>query len=237
MAGLTYFRWYFDKAKIYEDLLTDEQLGRLFRATMVYARDGTETEVASDILFPYRECKLAVDHSRGAYEKKSAVNKKNGAKGGRTKAANSNKANTQKDGQPQKEAGNPKGFTKSEYKAAVAHLRRNGECDVDTHDSLKFYDELTGADWMICGRPVKDTKTLESVLRGRFPAVLYMANQFQDWAIFRIFFAKGLHGEVEAFWDECSDSKKGWTIEGEFYSKAKVADAAKAYIRRYEQPT
>lgn len=238
---LTYYKWFLDQAKVAMDMLTDEQLGELFRAVMSYVDTGKETAVSAAIQFPYRQNVLAVDRLREAYTDKVEKNRENGAKGGRAKAAKA-----KNDQQPGTKKYKP---TKTEFKNAVKHLRESEETiDVDDHNALLFYEEMKKAGWEICGRPIKSLKQLESVISERFYSDPPY-NQYFYWLTFQLFVEHGFdfgadaenHFEAEnknsEFWDLFqydgdTPTNSGWTIDGEFYnfSKSKLSEAVEAFL-------
>ena len=234
MAGLYYFKWSFDQAQIYEDILTNEQLGELFRAVMDYARDGTEREVSAEILFPYRECKLAVDRSNSAYEKKCQTNKENGAKGGKAKAARSKER--------QKESNDPKYIppTKAEFKAMVSHFRSTDGIEADDYEVLKLFDDLTKANWTIGGEPIMSTDELETIILVKFnPDPVFAASY--NWLTFQTLFGsyhgcRSENGDCQAesihsdFWDLFDVDERKWNINNKWFPITEWREALEAYM-------
>ncbi len=83
-----YFDW---KAPLLE--LSDEELGELFRAMLIFAETGEEIE------FEHRSLKMvfgfiksAITRDKAAYEEKCRINAENGSKGGKKKVENQKQA-------------------------------------------------------------------------------------------------------------------------------------------------
>lgn len=221
--AMYYLKLHFDQLKIFEDLLTNEQLGELIRAAAIYARDGAVTDVSPEIMFPYRECIASIDRSNEAYEKKVKINRENGAKGGKAKAANARKPPT-----------------KSEFMAAVSHLKKNEEIDnVDNHDALKFFEELEEADWKIGEIFISGTNALEAVIIERFaPDPTY--RQSCNWSALKKI-CKETRGSLDdslniasVFWDLYSETEEGWTIGEQFFNIHQYSSAIDAFLQEKE---
>ena len=228
---LTYYKWFLDQAKVAMDMLTDEQLGELFRAVMSYVDTGEETAVSAAIQFPYRQNVLAVDRLREAYTDKVEKNRQNGAKGGRAKAAKA-----KGDQQPESKKFKP---TKTEFKNAVKHLRDHEAIDVSDHKALLFYEEMKENGWTVCERPIEGLAQLQTIIGERFPTDPKW-NQFYYWMTFLSFF-KGCDDLAEAsarnwdFWcdfqrDKNKPANSGWTIGGQFYPMAQQSEAIEAFL-------
>ena len=228
---LTYFQWYIDKARVYMDLLTDDQLGELFRAVMNYADTGERTEVSAGIQFPYRECLLSVDRSKAAYTARVEKNRENGAKGGRAKAAKA-----KGDQKPKAKKYSP---TKTEFMNAVKHLRDRDEIDTDDHVALLFYDELKEVGWSISGQPIENLKQLSAVISERFPTDPKWNQRFY-WDTFKAFCERT--GDLDKagdcnwpFWEAFqnnanSPKQSGWIIGDHFFPMSKQTEAIEAFL-------
>lgn len=67
---------------------TDEQVGKLFRAMLAYARRSEETEIQdSEVRAAFRFVKVSMREDKEKYEKKCQINKDNSYKGGRLSRA------------------------------------------------------------------------------------------------------------------------------------------------------
>lgn len=86
MANKKSFYLYNDSLKI-EEKLTDEQLGKLFRAIIKY-QEGEEIELPFEIELVFDFFKNQFDRDLESYEKQCEKNKLNGSKGGRPKTQN-----------------------------------------------------------------------------------------------------------------------------------------------------
>lgn len=65
------------------DLLSDEELGRLLRAIILYEKTGKETELNGMLKMAFSFIKTQLDKDREKYNEVCEKNKRNGAKGGR----------------------------------------------------------------------------------------------------------------------------------------------------------
>lgn len=101
MADREYFPCYHSYFKKCEKL-TDQELGRLFRALMMYSSTGERQELAGRESIAFDFIADDIDRADGAYREKCEKNSQNGKKGGRPKNQTV----------PEK----PNGFKKSQYK-------------------------------------------------------------------------------------------------------------------------
>lgn len=62
------------------ELLNDAEVGRLFRAMLKYAEDGTEDDLKGNERFVWCTAKGHIDIQREQYKKKCDVNRQNGSK-------------------------------------------------------------------------------------------------------------------------------------------------------------
>ncbi|MBR2679202.1 MAG: hypothetical protein IKE23_00285, partial [Exiguobacterium sp.] len=85
--GREFFKCFHDYRKKCEKL-SDQEVGRLFRALMEYSEHGTAPELSGreSIAFDFIAEDIARD--RAAYEQKCLTNAENGAKGGKRTQAN-----------------------------------------------------------------------------------------------------------------------------------------------------
>ncbi len=67
------------------DLLTDEELGQLMRAIILYEKTRKETELSGMLKMAFSFIKTQLDKDREKYNEVCEKNKRNGAKGGRPK--------------------------------------------------------------------------------------------------------------------------------------------------------
>ena len=67
------------------DLLSNEELGQLLRAIMLYEETGEITELTGMLKMAFSFIKAQLDKDRQKYKDKCEKNKKNGGKGGRPK--------------------------------------------------------------------------------------------------------------------------------------------------------
>ena len=65
---------------------TDEECGRLFRASLIYSKTKEETEFEGNERYLWPTIKGTIDRDNTAYEERCAANRENGAKGGRPKS-------------------------------------------------------------------------------------------------------------------------------------------------------
>ncbi len=65
---------------------TDEECGRLFRASLIYSKTKEETEFEGNERYLWPTIKGTIDRDNIAYEERCAANRENGTKGGRPKS-------------------------------------------------------------------------------------------------------------------------------------------------------
>ena len=81
------FLIYLDYKEQFE-LLSDEELGRLLRAIMLYEETGEITELSGMLKMAFSFIKTQLDKDRQKYEDKCEKNRENAKRGGRPKKAN-----------------------------------------------------------------------------------------------------------------------------------------------------
>lgn len=204
---------------------TNEEIGILFSSTMDYLRDGTEAEVPDRLQWAYAGFCLKVDNAVKAYEKKKETNARNGAKGGKQKAAN---AAAKKNAENQLEKpGKKKRYTKTEFKNIVSNLRKNEDCEIDDTEALELYEQLDDAGWTYEGKPITKVTSLKRLIYWYF--CNEPINRFFNRRSFRWFWNQDIEGEVSDFWDEYDEDSQGWNIDGTFYPKTKMEAAMQAF--------
>lgn len=85
--GREFFKCFHDYRKKCEKL-SDQEIGRLFRALMEYSEFGTTQELAGRESIAFDFIAEDIDRDRAAYEQKCKVNAENGSKGGKRMVAN-----------------------------------------------------------------------------------------------------------------------------------------------------
>ena len=70
--------------------LTDEEFGRVFRAALEYAENGTEPDLTDKEMFGFDFIKEDIDRANDKYENLCEVRKANGSKGGRPQSEKPN---------------------------------------------------------------------------------------------------------------------------------------------------
>ena len=88
--GREFFKCFHDYRKKCEKL-SDQEIGRLFRALMEYSEFGTTQELAGRESIAFDFIAEDIDRDRSAYEQKCKVNAENGSKGGKRTVANASK--------------------------------------------------------------------------------------------------------------------------------------------------
>lgn len=220
-----YFKWYTDKAETLESHLTNEQMGEFFFAVMSYVKHGIKREVSPELeLLYYTYCDDA-DRAKQSYNKKCAVLRENGSKGGKAKAANGKIEEHQA-----KSKFKPP--TKKEFLISVQHFLEHDEIDCEEYDAQAFYDELSESGWKIGCRAITTRKEWESALRWKFPSAPYV-NCFTDWYVFKTIFEQLPcldTGYFSNFFDDNIFNSKAqtWTINGKQHTN--VRSALNAYI-------
>lgn len=81
------FLIYLDYKEQFE-LLTDEELGQLLRAIMLYEETGKITELSGMLKMAFSFIRTQLDKDRQKYEDKCEKNRENAKKGGRPKKTN-----------------------------------------------------------------------------------------------------------------------------------------------------
>jgi len=87
--AIEYFLCYHSYRRTCEKL-TDQELGRLFRALLKYSETGEKRELAGRESIAFDFIADDIDRAKLAYEEKCQTNKANGSKGGRPKAKKPN---------------------------------------------------------------------------------------------------------------------------------------------------
>lgn len=87
MANRKYIPAYFSYLDTLEDL-SDEQVGKVFRAALKYAMSGETSELDTAEKIAFKFIKMDIEKSNSAYEEVCKTNAENGSKGGRPKKPN-----------------------------------------------------------------------------------------------------------------------------------------------------
>lgn len=227
MSKLTYFKIYIEDYQILKEFgLTFEEIGILLNATMEYLENGKIIEVPERVKWPFASYRLKIDNSIKSYDKKCQTNAKNGAKGGKQKAAN---AAAKKNAENQLEKpGKKKRYTKTEFKNIVSNLRKNEDCEIDDTEALELYEQLDDAGWTYEGKPITKVTSLKRLIYWYF--CNEPINRFFNRRSFRWFWNQDIEGEVSDFWDEYDEDSQGWNIDGTFYSNKKMEEAMQAFL-------
>ncbi|WP_217959739.1 DUF6291 domain-containing protein [Acutalibacter muris] len=217
-----------------------ERFGQLVLALMYYTTDGTMPDnLPPDISMMFAIYQRKIDAAREKYEQKCLNNAKNGAKGGKAKAAKaSGEAGTRKFTPP----------TLKQFRDAVAHFYDDDELGNDEpedYDIDRLYDELKAAGWKISGEPIQNRRDWELVIINRFSP--YKGDSpIKQSELFKFTFGNfpdlrdpsgnSLADDAIGDFDEQYDKgKEGWTIAGEFYPKAKWQEALDKYIPLWQE--
>lgn len=167
------------------ELLTDEELGRLLRAVMIYDERGVVTELEGMAKMAFSFIKKDLDISREKYEAKCEKNRENGEKGGRGKRKETETEKSEcKNEKPEKserffekpqkadnenendndndnDNGNGNGNKKTRARfvpPSVEEVRTYCRERKNNVDPQRFIDHYTSNGWKVGKNPMKDWK-------------------------------------------------------------------------------
>lgn len=131
----------------YEPLkcLTNEQLGRLFKAIFEFNINGIE-EVEPDIQIAFVFIKNQINIDSKKYEEQCKKNAENGAKGGRPKKANALKENPTKPNGFENNPEKPNGFLENPTKPKKADNENDNDNDNDNENDNDINNILSSSD-------------------------------------------------------------------------------------------
>lgn len=223
---MTYIKLFTSDIDRLEICFTKEQAGEWLFAINAYAKDGTVREVSPELVYPLHEYRAKIDAARRKYEIKCETNAKNGAKGGRAKAENAKRKAA--------EAQAPKFTppTKTEYKAAIRHMRNEGDIDCDDCMADRFFAEMTSNDWKIGTVPIQSRNDWEQIIQYRFDGNPPY-NQFFYWKSFVALTSKKGCFASEAcddFWDLFDQDQALWCIAGDAFGLNRMEEAIDAFL-------
>ena len=99
MAGMAYLKVFFDWLGPLEQL-NDEEAGRLFRAALLYARDGIDVPLSGNERFVFSLLRAQIDRDKASWKAKSEILSEAGKRGAAARWDNSQaKPGQAKDGQ------------------------------------------------------------------------------------------------------------------------------------------
>lgn len=148
---LPWLKWFTKDVKNYREVFSNEQMGELFFAAMKKVENNEAVAVSNEIKFAYLQLCTAIDEARAAYFEKCETNAKNGAKGGKAKAA---KAKAKKD--------EFKPPSKTDFRNMAKHICREYDienCDQYTIDNI--FDEFSDKNWKFYNASLKSKSLLE----------------------------------------------------------------------------
>lgn len=100
--------------------LTDAEKGRLFTACLLYSKTGEVPQLSGNERFVFPAFKSQIDRDNAVYDKKCAINRKNGELGGKRSGANgTERGRTPPERSPNAPQGKGKGKGKEEGKGDV----------------------------------------------------------------------------------------------------------------------
>lgn len=147
MSKLSYFKLMLEDFETMSEIYSTAQIGELIVATMQYLKDGRIVEIEEPLKYAYLDLRKKVDRSQKAYEEKCAQLAKNGAKGGKAKAANRFK------------------FSKSHFKQMITRIADEIDEDIPpTSVIADLYEELKENDFSIGDEPLANDSDLDSYL-------------------------------------------------------------------------
>ncbi len=210
-----------------------ERFGKLVLSLMYYTADGTvPDDLPPDLKAMFSIYQRRISAAYEKYEQKCLNNAKNGAKGGKAKAAKTQK---------------PTKFippTLKQFRDAVVYFYDNDELgdrdEMPDDTSIKrLYTQLKEDNWQIEGEPIQIAFDWEMLILSRFAISSFLP--FSDEPYIRYIFGKyhGLRdadGKTQAdgvscdFCEDYNAKLDGWTVGGEFYPKAKWQEALDKYI-------
>ncbi len=151
---LPWLKWFTKDAKNYREVFNNEQMGELFFAAMKTVENNEKVEVSSEIKFAYLQLCTTIDEARTAYFKKCETNARNGAKGGKAKAA---KAEVKKD--------EFKPPSKTDFKNIAKHICKEYSIeDCDQYTINNMFEELTKNNWCFDEIPIASKAILECIV-------------------------------------------------------------------------
>jgi hypothetical protein len=147
--------------------LTDEELGRLFRALMIFGATGERTDLAGRECIAFDFIADDIERSHEAYERVCEKNRENGNKGGRPPKPNGYSENpknrtviseTQKTQSKDKEEDKDKGKVKRFIPPTAEEVRAYCEARGNAVDPQRWMDYYTSNGWKVGKNPMKDWK-------------------------------------------------------------------------------
>lgn len=166
-----YHKWFMDAEKIYRQLFTAEQMGRLHFAVMKYVETGEREEVDSDIRFAYMDQCMKSDVAHAAYKEISAMRAENGSYGGKAKARNKQR-NAADPGEKQTKE-KPYSMTKTDFMDVFKKLKHDDLVEGAPADVTGLRERLAEAGWKIGNVPFTDRCQIETLLKLYFAKAEY----------------------------------------------------------------
>lgn len=171
MSKLSYFKLMLEDFETMAEIYSTAQIGELIVATMQYLKDGRIVEIEEPLKYAYLDLRKKVDRSQKAYEEKCAQLAKNGAKGGKAKAANRYKC------------------SKSHFKQMITKIADEIDEDIPPASFINdLYEELKENNFSIGGEPLANDSDLDSYLYH----TVFRDNKY-DTEVFEYVFSK-YHG-------------------------------------------
>lgn len=146
---MSWHKWFVSEAKLFKEVLTNEQMGKLFFAVMETLETGEELEVSEDIKITYKMYLSKIISARKAYENTCKKRAESGQKGGLAKAKNQRKRKEQQSNDDaEQNKTSPFTFpTKTEFKSMAKSLMKDQDqyclsLEYDDFELTQLYENI-----------------------------------------------------------------------------------------------
>lgn len=158
---LSYFKWEVKDTDALSEVFTNEQIGALFLAVMHTVKTGEKVEPSDAALkYPYLTLFQKVESSQKKYNETCRVRAISGAKGGKAKAANAEKAKEKEQGF--------KPPSKTEFRNIAKHIYNKyfEHCKFDTYEIDTLFEQYKNQNWSF-------NNQFDITTNGQIEAILY----------------------------------------------------------------
>lgn len=168
--SFVFYKWYCEDSDSYKNILTPDQMGRLFWAIMDFVKTEEKQTFNDDPVLNalYQMQIIKVDGARKAYSKKVEKLTENGKKGGEQKAINK-AAEAEKGAKPEAKETEEKAITpafkpsSNNLKNLKDHLKQFCDIEFTDYEFDKFLSELQSNGWKFNDAPICSLDDLEEL--------------------------------------------------------------------------
>lgn len=218
---LFWHKWTVEDAKIFREVLTNEQMGELFFAIMETVDTGNLTTVSKEIEMAYKMYCSKVEGARTAYRNKCDKLAENASLGGKAKAKNREGAEKDTGFKPP---------TKTDFRNMAKHICRVYELNYDNYEIDNLYERLSGDGWCIEDKRIKEKNEIFAVVYAHFTDMNYDRVYFLNNTIryfYKTFNVENKHDldidVLQGFENKKDEERNFWEIDNKIYREPLAA--------------